>query len=338
MTMMTLKEIEAACDASQSLDFSKHGSELSDLPLKKMFYPLGFSVEMRTNSSEVMGLYEERWGMFEKRHGNKPIGTDVHVVEGDDSTECPPTPVFRIMLPLMVAITNAHNYSIIDFERNSTSISIARKALQHKAYLKYALLGTPGCCIATRYATPVHGGCVSLDGRGVLLCGDSGAGKSTLSYACARAGWTFTSDDGCYVSNEGNDLTISGEYRTVRLRPAAEEFFPEMKGMELSRRAEGKASIELPITPTSPILCAQTAQVDFVVFLNRHSGLPPALVPFRKDVARHAMMQTLYGLPETLAVQHATIERLLSVDVLELRYSDLDWAIERLQKLVRERR
>jgi hypothetical protein len=50
------------------------------------------------------------------------------------------------------------------------------------------------------------------------------------------------------------------------------------------------------------------------------------------------MRQTLYGLPETQAAQYAMIERLLELDVLELRYTDLDWAIERLQKLVREGR
>jgi hypothetical protein len=336
--MMTLKEIEAVCDAQQSLGFSKHGSELPDLRLKKMFYPLGFSAEMSTNSSEVMDLFEQRWGVFEKRHENEPIRIDVHVVEGDPSTECPPTPVFRIMLPLMTAIADANNYSVIDFERNSATISVSRTTLQHKLYLKYSLLGTAGCCVATRYATPVHAGCVSLEGRGVLLCGDSGAGKSTLSYACARAGWTFTSDDGSYVSNDGNDLTVTGDYQKIRFRPTAEKFFPEVKGLEISRRAEGKASIELSIAPTSHILCAQTAQVNFIVFLNRHSGRPPALVPYRKDVARYSMMQTLYGLPETRALQHATIERLLSIDVFELRYSNLDWAVERLQKLVREGR
>jgi hypothetical protein len=237
-----------------------------------------------------------------------------------------------------MAIADPHNYSIIDLARNRTDTSIARKILQHVPYLKYCLLGSVGCCISTRHATPVHGGCVSLNGHGVILCGDSGAGKSTLSYACARAGWTFTSDDGSYVANGENNLTVSGEYHQVRLRPPAAELFPEVKGLAISHRPGGKASIEFPIALMSDIASSQTATAEFIVFLNRHSGGSPALVPYRRDVARYSMQQTLYGLPETRALQYATIERLLTLDVFELRYTDLDWAIDRLATLVRQGR
>jgi hypothetical protein len=48
------------------------------------------------------------------------------------------------------------------------------------------------------------------------------------------------------------------------------------------------------------------------------------------------MRQGLYGSPDSLAVQYQTIERLLTADVFELRYTGLDWAVDRLQRLVRE--
>jgi hypothetical protein len=43
-----------------------------------------------------------------------------------------------------------------------------------------------------------------------------------------------------------------------------------------------------------------------------------------------------YGGAESLAAQYREIERLLKVDVLELRYTEMDWAIRRLEKLARE--
>jgi hypothetical protein len=334
---MTIQEIEAACDAGQLLDFTRHHQQAFDLPFKRMFYPLGFPVEVNTNVPEVHELYEELWAMFENRHDVPPIRVNVHVAEGG-STECPPTPVYWMLLPHMMGVADANNYSVVDFERNCVNIMVSRGTLRHKAFVKHSILGAPGCCISTRYTTPVHGGCVSLHGRGVLLCGDSGAGKSTLSYACARAGWTYTSDDGIYISNDRSDLLATGEYHKVRLRPASVEFFAEVKGLEISRRGGGKETIEFPTASVPNIACSQTAQVDFIVYLNRHAEGQPDLVPYRKDVARYAMMQTLYGLPDTRTVQHATIERLLTRDVLQLRYTDLDWAIERLEKLVREGR
>jgi len=41
---------------------------------------------------------------------------------------------------------------------------------------------------------------------------------------------------------------------------------------------------------------------------------------------------------ELLALQYRAIERLLTADVFELRYTDLNWAVDRLRALVREGR
>jgi hypothetical protein len=73
-----------------------------------------------------------------------------------------------------------------------------------------------------------------------------------------------------------------------------------------------------------------------MVFLNRRAGGTPELRPYSADVARQWMRQGLYGSPDSLAVQYQTIERLLTADVFELRYTGLDWAVDRLQRLVRE--
>ena len=67
----------------------------------------------------------ELWGSFEKQHNTEPIRSDVHVVE-DSATECPPAPVFRIMLPLVIAVADGNNYSIVNLERNRAQISISR--------------------------------------------------------------------------------------------------------------------------------------------------------------------------------------------------------------------
>lgn len=335
---MTIEEIKAACDASQVPDFSRHEIAAPPLSLRKMFYPYGFPAEVMTNSNEVLNLMAELWGNFEKQHDTEPIRSDVHVVE-DSAIECPPTPVFRIMLPLVTAVADGNNYSIVNLERNRVQISISHATLKHGPYAKYFLLGAPGCCIATRFATPVHAACVALDGRGVLLCGDSGAGKSTLSYACARSGWTYVCDDGLYLQNCGSGGRAgTGDCYHVRFRPSVAELFSEVRGLDITPRAAGKPSIELSTGPMSHVTCAQSTHIDFIVFLNRHGGGAPELRPYRADVARQWMRQGLYGSPESLAIQYEAIERLLTAEVFELRYADLDRAIDRLRRLVREGR
>jgi hypothetical protein len=333
--IMTVEEIEQACDIGRTLDFSKHELEGPELSLKKVFHPFGFPVEVRSNSDEVLTLLEQIWGKFEKQHDTEPVRCDVYVVE-DGTSECPPAPMYQMMYPLMIHIADGRNYSLIDMERRTTQISISRAALQYPLYLKYFLLGNAMCCIVTSYVTPIHAGCVALDNHGVLLCGDSGAGKSSLSFACARNGWTYISDDSTYLLNDEVNRIVTGDCHQVRLRPSAATLFPEVKGLEITPRAAGKPSIEMPTAGLPSVVCAKSAQVDFVVFLNRHSGASPSLVPYRKDVARYFMRQVLYGSAESLAVQYQAIERLLTVEVFELRYTDLDWAVDRLQKLVRK--
>jgi hypothetical protein len=335
--IQTIKQIEATCDAGLPFDGDPHEeTRAPELTLERMYYPYGFPLKVITNSEEVLEIIAGMWGDFEQLTDTEPIISEVHVVEGS-SMECPPAPVYRIMLPLMLGVADADNYSIVDLLRNKAQMSISRGALQHRLYVGYLLLGMPGCIISTRYAIGIHAGCVAMDGRGILLCGDSGMGKSTLSYACAKAGWTYVSDDGTYWLSNRNGRLATGDFHRVRFRPTAGELFPEIRGLDITPRAAGKASIELRTGPMNHISCAQTTNVDFMVFLNRKSGESPKLTPYRKDVARQSMRQMMFGVPEILAMQYAKVDRFLEeIDVFELHYTDLDWAIARLEKLVRE--
>jgi hypothetical protein len=214
---------------------------------------------------------------------------------------------------------------------------VSTAALRYPTYLRYFFLeGGAACHITTRFTTPVHAGCVAFNGRGVLLCGDSGAGKSSLSYACARCGWDYIADDASFLLNRNCMRIVIGDCHKVRFRPSAAELFPEIAGHEITPRAEGKPSIELPTAPMAHINRRESVTVDFLVFLNRRHDGPSTLVPYSKDVARHYMRQVPFGSPASIAVQHVSIECLLTAPIFELRYSDLDWAIERLEQLVRE--
>ena len=335
---MTIQEIESACDASHPPNFTRNAFEVPELTHGAMFYPLGFPTDLRTNSPEILAQAHGLWSVFEKQFDTEPIRVSVHVQDGG-SADCPPMPVVRIMLPLLVSTVDANNYSVANLEQCTTQVVLSREVAQQVRYLRFSLLGpSPLCHIATRFSVAVHGGCVTRSGRGVLLCGDSGAGKSSLSYACARAGWTFVSDDvSFFLSNERGRL-VTGNCHQIRFRHSARTLFPELQGLESVPRAGGKPSIELPTALLPHIRCAQTAQVDFLVFLNRCADKRPELVPYRRDVARQSMRQVMFGSAESVAMHRAALAQLLTADVFELRYSDLESAVDRLDTLAREGR
>jgi hypothetical protein len=314
----------------------RHPGEAPALTLEGMFYPMGFPMRVRTNSQEVLRQCARKWGVFRRRSNDKPIEVDIHVMESD-ARECPPAAECHFMGNLLVIVADSHNVGTAEFPWGKTRMVVSTAALRYPHYFSQTFLeAAPATQLCTRFATPIHSACVVLDGRGVLLCGDSGAGKTSLSYACARAGWEFVADDTTFLLHSENSRRVIGNCHQVRFRPSAGELFPEIAGAELTPRMSGKPSVELFTAAMKYVRTTDSAQIDFVVYLNRRHPGPPDVIPYSKDAARRYMRQVLFGAAETMPIRHQAIERMLTAEVLELRYQNLDQAVCRLERLVRE--
>ena len=307
-----------------------------DMPLRATYHPLGFSVEIATNSHEVLEAAEESWGRFRAAtFSEPPLQVRVGVLEGESSI-CPPVPVCRAQRNLLSMVADRDNFAVCDLDQRFAFAWLTQAAVQHRSYLRYHFLDAVTLVLlATSYATPLHAACVSYAGQGFLLCGDSGAGKTSLAYACARAGWTYTSDDASYLLQEREDRRVVGNAHQFRFRPLAVQLFPELKGNSLTPRASGKPSIEIPTDRMPNIAIASQCSIDHIVFLNRRDPHPPGLNPYPKEVARQWFNQTLYSMPEVRKAQTRAIDTLLSAEVWELRYSTFDYAIDQLESLAR---
>jgi hypothetical protein len=307
---------------------------MPELEIEGVFHPWGFPLRVKTNSHEVLRQCGELWGKFTQRRAVEPLHAEVWVLESD-AKECPPAPSNRLISGTWMMVADADNYCVLDMERCESRIVMTQAALNHPLYAQYFLLGTIACCVTTRHATPVHASCVALDGKGVLLCGDSGAGKSTLAYACARAGWTYVADDAALLIHGCEPQQVTGNCHQIRFRPSSAALFPELQGLEITPRAAGKPSVEVPTATLEGIRCAETTHVDFVVFLNRNWSGPPQVAPYSKDAARASMRRVLNASAQTRLAQYEVLETLLEGEVLELRYADLNEAVEQLRTLVR---
>jgi hypothetical protein len=300
------------------------------------YFPLGFPVAIATNSPAVLDAAQQSWGRFTRQFETEPIRLQIGVTE-TDSHICPPMPICRMRDHLIVNIADGENFTFCDHSQGSGMIWITRAALEHTDYFRYFFLESCALsAVSARYAPGIHAGCVALDEQAVLLCGDSGAGKSTLSYACARAGWTYTSDDGCFLIHGRADRLVVGNCHQFRFRPTAESIFPELHGLPTMQRAGvGKPSIEFPTAPFESIRTSSTAQIKHIVFLKRNVPTQ-VLTEFPLPVARLYMQQVVDTMPYNSAINMQSIDHLLAAGVYELQYNDLDWAIHRLTQLVRE--
>lgn len=310
----------------------------AEMPLTAVYYPLGFPLELTTNSEEVLEAAKESWGAFKQQIEIPALQLRIGVLE-NESTECPTAPVFRAQRNLIVSIADPGNFCITDVVRGFSFAWLTTAAVSRRGYLRYHFLEAVAMAhIANRYTAPIHAACVELDGQGVLLCGDSGAGKSSLSFACAHAGWTYITDDASYLLNGRKDRQVVGNCHLVRFRPSAAELFGEVAGKPLTPRAAGKPSIELLTAAIPDIARASSSLVHYVVFLNRRDANIQELIQFPEESSRRYMHRHLFGLEELRTVQIASIDRLLGAEVFELRYRNLDWAVDRLARLVREKK
>jgi hypothetical protein len=308
------------------------------LPLREIFHPLGFSLEIATNSEEVMKAARVSWGHIKKRFPQPALELRINV-DSNGSLSCPQAPKYRAQKYLLSVVADEHNYATCDLARGFSFAWITPGIVKNQHYLRYHFLeGIVMSMLACSYTVSLHAACVELNGRGVMLCGDSGAGKTSLAFACARAGWTYISDDACYLLRDQSDRFVIGNSHQVRFRPSAAELFPELKGYSITPRTAGKPSIEVPIDSLpGGLKSAFGARVKHVVYLNRRKSGSQELTSYPKESALKKMNYTPYAVEGVEKSHAAAIENLLEASVFELHYHDLDWAVHRLEALVKEK-
>jgi hypothetical protein len=336
--LMSTDQLKEAWLQSDPIEFGDPVLAHTIFSHRETYFPLGFPISIETNSPEVLQIADQHWRRFTQLFDREPIQLQIGVSPGN-SAICPPTPICRMRGHILTNIADGENFCISDLSGGSSVIWVTDVAIRHSDYFRYFFLESAAMCnISGRYATGIHGACVSLDGAGVLLCGDSGAGKSTLSYACARAGWTYVTDDGSYLVHGRRDRLVVGNYRQVRFRESAESLFPELHGLSIIQRAGiGKPSVELFTHANAWIPTASTAHIKHIVFLKRNVDVQE-LVHFPRAVARLYMQQRVHCMPFDTEPHMLAVDHLLELEPYELRYSDLDWAIDRMNLMVRKGR
>jgi hypothetical protein len=303
-----------------------------EMPLKTVFYPLGFSLEIATNSAGVLEAAAESWGHFRKVFSGPTLRLRI-AVEGE-SDGCPPDLVCRQQHNLLARVADARNFAVSDVQHGFAFAWLTRTAVEHRAYLRSRFLESivwdllePSC------VTPVHAACVERGEHGFLFCGDSGAGKSTLAYACARNGWTYLSDDYCHVVRGRNDRMLIGNPHQIRLRESTIAIFPELMRYPCTPH-EGEMIIELATPGMPEIKTALFSPIDYIIFLKRGPYAAPQLTPFPKHGLLEWFEQILWGPKEIRDVHKNTLRSLLTAEIFELRYSDLRSAVDLLETMV----
>jgi hypothetical protein len=306
-----------------------------EMPLRARLFPFGFPIEITTNSEEILKAASESWKNFQQRFDTPPLKLKLGVTaDPTDSRALPPAPLCRVQGDTMLHIADQYNFVSCDLRQGIAFGWVTEETTKSHLYLRYFLLEAAiYCMMATTRVVVLHAACITSNGYGMLLCGDSGAGKSSLAFAGARSGWTFTCDDASYLLMGRKDNMVVGNCHQFRLRDSGPQLFPELEGRSITPRAAGKPSIEIPTIELDGINTSVSATVQAIVFLNRRNVTKSELVPSSKTAARRWADPSNYTKAIAPAEHGTAVDNLFNLPVYELRYTELDWAIDRLNQL-----
>jgi hypothetical protein len=292
-------------------------------------------VRVLSNSPDVLTAARESWSAFHPVFHRAPLEILFDVKPGNGlNPTLPPAPAHMQKDSLFMQVADIDNFFIADLKMGRAMARVTKATAESTRYFRYHFLEAAALCMVSALrAVAVHAACVRIGGKGTLLCGESGDGKSTLAFAGSRKGWTYVSDDASYIPLDRDDRLVVGNCNQVRFRPSAQDIFPELAGHALTPRAVGKPSIEVRTAEWQDLAIANSAFVDHIVFLNRNWVDAQELVPLRLSSIWPWFTQTLLSTAETRLTQEKALTRLLGAGIYELRYRDLDWAIERLNRL-----
>jgi hypothetical protein len=293
------------------------------LPLRSCWYPVGFPLEVATNSADIERCAREAWGDFAQMSAATPATLRIHVTRSGSGT-LPQAAMPRGQGHLISIVFGPDHYAMCDVSRAYAFISLTEDAARNHEWTRYHFLEPLGwLLIDALHTAPVHASAIACEGRAAILCGDSGSGKTTLAYACARKGWTFLSGDAVHLIRGQSGFEIRGRPAQIRFRESARELFPELAIYSALIRPGGKADIEVsPCRLAVP--AAYCAEATHFVFLNRSAE---RVAPRFARCSRTEALTRLTGLvafgdPDVQAAQRETIEHFLTLPVHDLHYSD----------------
>jgi len=302
------------------------------LPYTARYYPYGFPVDVASDAREVLDAVRESFGAYASRFDRPPLR--LHVIAGEGSG-LPPAPVLRGQRHLLEWVSDRDNFAVIDRRERFGCCWASRATIADPVFFRWHFLDAQiYMLLELNYITSLHAACVAWKGAGVLLYGESGVGKSTLSYACARQGWTYISDDSSSVVWDGG-RTVIGEAHHFRFRAEAPDLFPELRGRTVGRELERKPTIEVH-TADLPIRTAPECRVEHIAFLDRRPGVRASITRVGKDETQERLIEDMAAFdPELDARRMRVVESIAEAPAFALRYSNYEDAVRLLEQIVR---
>jgi hypothetical protein len=202
---------------------------------------------------------------------------------------------------LLCGVMDASNYTILMPGQRRALVVASEDMLDHPYHLRYELIEFAVFTLATRGLglVPLHGACVGLRGRGIVLLGASGSGKSTLALHSLLGGLDLLAEDAVFVRPE--NLLAAGVANYLHVQADALRFVDDddirrwIGQAPVIRRRSGVEKFEADVRQGRGRLAAGPLQLAGAVFVSHQAADDPDVllraVPSDTVAARLAATQ-----------------------------------------------
>jgi hypothetical protein len=291
--------------------------------VRSVYHPMGFSVEIETNSPDVMAAAGADWDRYSMLSEGPPVRLRVTVSTGAaEVSEAQPNVAFDAAW--MYVEHGPDNRAVACLTEGWGEISLSGDRASDADYVRYHFLEPLAyLLLAPRHFAFAHASCVALNGRAVVLCGEGNAGKTCLAFACARRGWTYLSGDATHFLHESAEFTVAGRPFSIRMRESARELFPELGAFPAALRPNQRPSIEAD-TGRLNLATAVRARASHLVFLDRRPDGTAIVEHMPVDETLRCLdAAVFFGNEDIRRKQRATLRHFASLPSVLLTYSDL---------------
>jgi len=284
--------------------------EAADFRVSGPFHLLGARFRFESNSAELLELAGHAYAGLPRHRFDTPapeMRIRLLLTSGTRNRQGPvrartrrhrePPPLQMLSgAGFLGGATESSNAVVISPRERAALVIVAPQMLSYPYHTRYELIEFAVFTLAVRVQqlASLHGACVGIGGRGVLLMGDSGAGKSTVALQCLLEGFEFLSEDSVFVAPESLRATGVANFLHVRAESlrwvqAARDVAYIRKSPTIRRRS-GVTKFEVDLRQGDYRLASSPLQIGATVFLSaRKAGAQPLLQP----LARSELLQRL---------------------------------------------
>ncbi|MGA2984373.1 MAG: hypothetical protein ABSG32_11175 [Terriglobia bacterium] len=291
-------------------------------PLLESYVMAGVIVSIASNSEDILAAARDCFC---------PVGTPsseprLHLrfwVDPNGSTQPPwPKPYFGGLDHLVYGAFEPHSSMLMDLRKlRAIGRFSPAMAADHTYWQTVVFPSVVTVLGAAAGVTPLHCACVVRNESGLVLAGLSGAGKSTLSFALARKGFSFLSEDWTYFSQREGEVVAWGLPTPVKLLPDVARFFPELRSLESVTTLNGERAYLVDAAAGGGLPRRRFCQPRWLVFLECRAARMFRLSRMRsREAVARLERDLLPQTPEAEKFQRTTIAALAERECWRLEF------------------